>query len=261
MSQPAISENRNTKLGNLIFGWSITPGRRHSCPGETNLCRTRCYAKHGFFAMPNVKQSHVRNYTFTQDENFTAWMITTLRMRDIRLMRVHVSGDFYSPEYVQKWIDIATASPQTTFFAYTRSWRVDALLPELIQLGGLPNFQLWWSIDRETGPAPAIKGMRRAYMAISDADALAAPNDCDLVFRVNTSTRMPKANGVTVCPVENGIDTKFPITCSKCGICWKTKTPRWETLFEHRTDLTVDNEVFYAPSATSDSDVCLPSSM
>lgn len=257
MTQPAISENRNTKLGSLIHGWSIAPGRQFSCPGESHLCRTRCYAKRGFFAMPNVKSSHLANFEYTKDDNFTQWLISLVRMRDIRIMRVHVAGDFYTPEYVQKWITIATALPRTTFFAYTRSWRVDGFMPELITLGSLPNFQMWWSIDRETGPAPVIKGIRRAYMAINDADASTAPNDCDLVFRSTTKTRMPKANGVTVCPVENGIDTRLPITCSKCGICWKAKKPRWETLFSPQLDLEIDNEIIYDPTDADTQTACL----
>ncbi len=179
--------------------------------------------------MPTVKEAHARNYRFSQLDYFAAWMIHAIKNSFVRVLRVHVSGDFYDVEYVRKWLRIVRESPQQQFFAYTRSWRVEEMLPELVKLGAEPNFQLWWSIDRETGPAPLIRGVRRAYMAISDADAEHAPDDCDLVFRDATGTVMKKANGIQVCPPENGIRPQVKITCSKCGICWNRRDTQWES--------------------------------
>ena len=192
------------------------------------MCRARCYAKRGFFHMPNVKQSHIRNYQFSQTNEFEHWMMAELTASFVRVMRVHAAGDFYDVDYVRKWVRIASKHQWRTFFAYTRSWRSEEMLPELVKLGALPNFQLWWSIDRETGPAPLIRGIRRAYMAIDDVDAEHAPDDCDLVFRDQKGTVMKKANGIMVCPPENGVETKIRLTCSLCKICWHQKTTRWE---------------------------------
>lgn len=178
--------------------------------------------------MTNVKESHLRNWNFSKTSGFTDWMTSQLQASFVRVMRIHVSGDFYSIEYIRKWAEIVRRSPRQQFFAYTRSWRVEEMLPELVKLGGLPNFQMWWSIDRETGPAPLIRGVRRAYMAIDDVDAEHAPDDCDLVFRDNPGTVMKKANGVMVCPPENGVAIKNKITCSNCGICWNKRAAHWE---------------------------------
>ena len=178
--------------------------------------------------MPSVEASHRRNFEFSQSDQFTSWMPSRLQASFVRVMRIHVSGDFYSNRYIQKWVDIVGRSQEIQFFAYTRSWRIDAMFPELVKLAGLPNMQLWWSIDRETGPAPIVRGIRRAYMAIDDIDAQNAPNDCDLVFRDQTDTIMTRANGIVVCPTENGIEPRKKVTCSTCGICWKQKTANWE---------------------------------
>jgi hypothetical protein len=178
--------------------------------------------------MPNVVNSHQRNFQYSKTPEFADWMVASLQTSFVRVMRIHVSGDFYTNEYIHKWIDVVKRSPDTQFFAYTRSWRIDYMLPELIRLAGLPNMQLWWSIDRETGPAPTIKGIRRAYMAITDVDAQNAPNDCDLIFRDNQDTIMKRANGIPVCPTEMGFVQKRKTTCSTCGICWKQKDTRWE---------------------------------
>ncbi len=228
MSSATISDSTNTKLGPLIHGWSIPAGREWACPGESCLCRVRCYAKKGFFRMSNVKDVHIRNFQFSQSADFVDWMIHALAASFVRVLRVHVSGDFYDVNYVRKWLQIVQQSPRQQFFAYTRSWRIDEMLPELVKLGAEPNFQLWWSIDLETGPAPLIRGVRRAYMAISDVDAEHAPDDCDLVFRDRSGTVMKKANGMQVCPPENGVTTQTRITCSKCGICWNRRDTQWE---------------------------------
>ena len=34
---------------------------------------------------------------------------------------MHDSGDFYSPKYVNKWVQIAEALPMVKFYAYTKS--------------------------------------------------------------------------------------------------------------------------------------------
>lgn len=228
MAQAKLSDAGNVKLGPLIHGWSLPAGKKFTCPGETLLCKVRCYAKRGHYHHNNVKRAHHRNWEFSKTPEFVEWMLAALLAQDVRIMRVHVAGDFYDVPYVQKWLQIVKQRRQTRFFAYTRSWREDDQFPELVRLSQLPNFSMWWSMDRATGPAPLIRGVRRAYMAIDDVDASLTPDDCDLVFRDQQRTVMKKANGVQVCPPENGVKTKVKLTCSRCGICWNDGDTRWE---------------------------------
>lgn len=228
-AQAKLSDASNTKLGRLIHGWSIPAGRDKTCPGASVLCHGRCYARSGFFRMPNVRSVHDRNYDFSLTDQFEDWMRAVVVTNFVQIMRIHVSGDFYDLAYTQKWFRILSQLPRTRFFAYTRSWRDESIFPELVKIAGLSNVSLWFSIDRETGPAPLVRGVRRAYMAISDVDAENAPDDCDLVFRDDPVTIMKKANGVQVCPPENGVTTQFKITCSHCGICWNKQQTQWET--------------------------------
>ncbi|MBK6407894.1 MAG: hypothetical protein IPF66_24500 [Holophagales bacterium] len=46
--------------------------------------------------------------------------------RDERHFRLHDSGDFFSPPYVDAWYDIAFALPEVSFWAPTRSWAITA---------------------------------------------------------------------------------------------------------------------------------------
>ena len=232
MNPAIISDITNQKLGPLIHSWSLPAGTEWSCPGESGICRARCYAKRGHFQQRNVREAYLRNWDFAHTEGFVDWMIAALKVQFVRVMRIHVSGDYYDVDYVRKWVRVVKAARRVYFFAYTRSWRREDQLPELIQLSRLPNFQLFWSIDRETGPAPLVRGIKRAYMAIDDIDARHAPDDCDLVFRDKPITVLKKANGVLVCPPENGTHPQVKITCSTCGLCWnkqKLHLPKWET--------------------------------
>lgn len=222
---PLLSPPHNTKLGPLISSWALPAGAAYSCPGESVLCASRCYAKHSHYLHANVQAAYLKNLAFSQTEEFVAWMLAKLRAEAVRVLRVHSSGDFPSIAYIRKWHQIVVAAPKVQFFGYSRSWKREELFPELARLSQLPNFCLWWSTDRETGPAPAVRGIRQCYLAISDTDAQLAPQECDLVFRVNRHTVMPRAGGgsVVVCPPENGIHPETKLNCSVCGLCWKKK--------------------------------------
>lgn len=179
--------------------------------------------------MPAVSATHRRNTEFAKSPEFVSWMIGKIHAEHVRIMRVHVGGDFFDTDYVQKWHEIVRKAGRVQFFAYTRSWRSEELLPSLSRLQRYPNFHLWFSMDRATGPAPLVRGVRRCYLAVNDIDAATAPSDCDLVFRERPSTVMKSANGVLVCPTENGVTGRLHHTCSSCGLCWrKQRLPRWE---------------------------------
>lgn len=180
--------------------------------------------------MPGVSKSHVANEEFSRTDKFVDWMSANIQARLCRVMRVHVAGDFYDEAYVRKWIEIAERNRRTLFFLYTRSWRDEEIFPALVSLSLLNNIIMWFSSDRETGPAPLVPGVRFAYMAINDIDASKAP-PVDLVFRDNYQTPMKRANGNLVCPAENGVTGRLRHTCTSCGICWdKQKHPSWEKL-------------------------------
>jgi hypothetical protein len=224
-----IGDPINRKLGFGIHTWSLPA--RDTCPGRSHLCSDRCYAGRGHFVRPAVAALYRRNLEFSQTDEFTEWMISGLKYHAVRVMRIHVAGDFYDAEYVAKWNDIVARSKRTLFFLYTRSWRDDSMLLPLLQLGRQPNASVWFSIDRETGPAPLHRGIRQAYMAVNDTDAASAPDYCDLVFRDRPAGPLKSVNGVLVCPAENGVAGKLHHTCTSCGVCYdKKRIPYWEQL-------------------------------
>jgi len=254
--RPSLSHS-NTKLGNLLHSWSMTAGtvsRGGTCPGESAICSELCYASRGFFRMPSVEATHRRNRLFSLTDDFVPWMLSKMIVDNVRVLRIHVAGDFYNAEYVDKWHKIVQRARRVIFFAYTRSWREEEIFPALARLAGEPNMHMWFSMDRQTGPAPLLAGVRRCYLAIDDIDAATVPHDCDLVFRDRPKAVMKSTNGVLVCPTENGVAGRLHHTCSTCGVCWRKQTlPRWEQLLlplltrpDNSVPLNTDREVRHA---------------
>lgn len=143
-----LKKGTNSKLGKQIAAFSIPA--ISTCPGSTKLCRSFCYAEKGFYHFPKIKQSLKNNYQATKQKDFVDKINLQLkRSRTVEGVRIHPSGDFYSEEYILKWLDIIRANPNISFWAYTRSWRIKSLLPALRKLKAENNIQLFASIDKE----------------------------------------------------------------------------------------------------------------
>jgi len=80
-------------------------------------------------------------------KDFADRMIDEVYTRGVLVCRIHVAGDFYSPGYLSKWIEIAAGSRNTRFFTYTRCWRVEKIEPLLRVFAALENVRLWYSAD------------------------------------------------------------------------------------------------------------------
>lgn len=212
----------NRKLGKLIWTFSIPAAT--TCPGKSSLCVTHCYARRDYFATTHVGQAHARNRDLSRRRSFASRMAAEVARRKAEVVRIHVAGDFYSAAYVRRWLGVVRACPDTVFFAYTRSWRVPGILPALRELALEPNVRLWFSWDRETGPPPRARRVRRAYMAADDADV--PTHKTHLTLRVRRRGVMKfDGSGAQVCPVEQGVERKVEITCTSCRLCWRDNAP------------------------------------
>lgn len=168
-----------SKLGKDVYTYSRTP--IDTCPGASDFCRSHCYAL------------KIKRYP-------TAWTKWAINVNEAlppipakaRLVRIHVGGDFDSVAYIDDWVEALTSRPDVTAWSYTRSWRVPELLPALERLRGLPNMQLFASVDPTiTDTTPT--GWRVAYVV----------NDWD-------------SRGYA-CPEQTGRKD----SCQDCGYCFR----------------------------------------
>ena len=125
----------NTKLkktaaefGVKIFNFSIPAGNdkltgKITCP-FAGKCLFDCYAKKGMYRFSNVERALSKRYEASKEENFVQRITSELAKvkpgKQIYI-RIHDSGDFYSPAYFAKWLEIARLNPGVRFYAYTKS--------------------------------------------------------------------------------------------------------------------------------------------
>ena len=217
----------NAKLGaDLIWGFGLPSGGA-VCVGMTKTCRAVCYAVRTEQYRPKAADRYRRNLALSKTKGFVRRMRAFLIAHHVRVVRIHTAGEFDSPRYVRKWRRIIARSPKVKFFTYTRSWRLPAIRKELERLAELPNLQLWFSADRETGVPESVPPRVRGAWLRTDGDdgppiGLAAGVRVDLIFRVQRLRRIPLAewNGIPICPAEAGLPGPKP-TCDRCRMCWK----------------------------------------
>lgn len=207
----------NYKLGTKILTWSLPAIL--TCPGRTELCSSRCYALRG--RMKGRQEPYKANLEAARAPGFVPRLIGEIVRRRARVVRVHVSGDFFSVTYAKAWLRVMRECSDTAFYFYTRSWREPKYAETFAAMAALPNVAAWYSVDRETGHPPVVpRNVRVAYLAVDDEDAKSIdPRYTDLLFRdyPSRSTELRSVAGRPVCPHENGRDSH--VTCESCGIC------------------------------------------
>lgn len=94
--------------------------------------------------MPAVENALSNRYDASKEENFVSRITSELaKVKPGKqvYIRIHDSGDFYSPTYFAKWLEIARLNPSVRFYAYTKSHsfiRGNFAIPE--------NFDLIYSL-------------------------------------------------------------------------------------------------------------------
>jgi hypothetical protein len=127
--------NGNTKLQKTakefnvrIFNFSIPAGNdkksgKITCP-FAGSCLKLCYAKRGMYRFGNVERALTKRYEASKEENFVETItneLSKVKKDKQTYVRIHDSGDFYSPAYFAKWLEIARLNPSVRFYAYTKS--------------------------------------------------------------------------------------------------------------------------------------------
>jgi len=212
----------NRKLGNSrIWSFSLPSGTPETCPGMTPTCRTHCYAVAMARYRPAAAVRYQRNLQLSRRRDFAKQVRACLIANAVRIVRVHVGGDFTSRRYARAWFRIMRGSPRVQFYFYTRAWRVLDIKPVIDQMAELPNCRVWYSLDRDTGiPTEVPPHVRLAWLATSAEDQ--PPIITHLVFRVRRLRSMPvEPDSPPVCPTEIPSRGNHAMTCERCGHCWR----------------------------------------
>ena len=185
-----------------------------TCPGTTPFCHRFCYGLNGWFKTANIKRINEKRLDATLEPDFIDTITEEIRKTRAPAFRLHDVGDFYTVEYVEKWIQIAKRLPDVIFFGSTRSWRCEFLSEELKRLRDLPNVYIKASVDA-TDPLDAF-GCGWSIWSV-EGDGMDCPHDYGLV-----------AN------------------CAECKRCWTIKDfnvsfkLRWGRKSDYRTERLFD---------------------
>jgi hypothetical protein len=126
-----------SKMPSLSF--SLPAGE--SCPwalydnvaqGVVGTICGSCYAQKGRYVMPNVANAQAVRFSWVRTclrtaegtDAFVSTMVSAITDAGNSYFRVHDSGDFFCPAYVDAWARICAALPEVTFWFPTRTWRV-----------------------------------------------------------------------------------------------------------------------------------------
>jgi hypothetical protein len=139
----------------------------------------RCYAASAEMQYPNTRELRWRNFDLLKDNDTNRESIKDLigkslkyyeyNNRKVSIMRIHESGDFYTQDYFDAWMDVASERGDILFYAYTKA------IPYLIKRKGeMPkNFRIIASIggksDMLLKDHPEI---RKAYVVDSEEEAM-----------------------------------------------------------------------------------------
>lgn len=113
LSNTKIKKN---KINTASFG--LKAGK--TCPGKGN-CQFECFAMVGNYIYPAVKNKQNERLKESKKKSFVNTICEEIIKTNVGAVRIHDSGDYYSKNYLEKWIEIANKNPDVIFYSYTKS--------------------------------------------------------------------------------------------------------------------------------------------
>jgi len=229
---------QNSELRPLgVFNWTIPAlsavlpdGRRiRTCPAA-GVCAGLCYARVNTYRFSGVIAAHTRNLQATIDD-LPGWAtamtdeLTARRYRGGKWVRIHDAGDFYSDAYLEAWLDITRATPDVTFYCYTREVERFKRLVE----PDPPNNLLWlYSLGGREDHLVDLEHDRHCDVFPTHDDAIAAgytPQDDDDRHAVTLPTNRIAviANNIPQLKRRQGVSTFGALQAEHDRRPWPTR--------------------------------------
>lgn len=192
--------NGNSKLAkDGIVSFNLIPIVH--CP-LAGACKQYCYATAGMQAFRASVLKRARAFLATLREDFVDVMVKQIAKSKASKVRIHDSGDFYSAEYLLKWIRIAELSPTKQFYAYTKMIplvaKMQGKLPsnlKLIQsLGGIADSRIDMQLPHARIFRTRDELLTAGYSDASDTDLPASQPGVNLIGLVIHGAKSSKFN-------------------------------------------------------------------
>ena len=132
LTQNSKMRKTSQKTDITVVNWTIPAFLSNTglktCP-MAGVCATGCYARSGTYRFANAVKAHEAKLAFTLQDDFVFKMVCELEhwlgkksVKQLRV-RIHDSGDFYSLQYLNKWIEVMKHfenNKRIAFYAYTK---------------------------------------------------------------------------------------------------------------------------------------------
>ena len=188
------------------------------CPLRTKGCEAVCYATKGNHQYGSVKTSRERSYEESKTENFADKIIYTIRYHlntkrykgSVMIVRIHESGDFYSIQYLRKWVAIWKAFYKVDniiFVLYTKSF---------------PFFLMLTEEEKEIVRKMMGNGQLSINLSIDDTTTKE-----QLIAYLEMVKNFPLCNTYRV--TENYTDDDDKCDCANCAKCGACNNPTGKT--------------------------------
>jgi len=129
-------KNGNKKLGKLIYSFDLPAVV--SCPNSSE-CFKSCYANKGTFLWggKGAKTSNTYNFAIALNdlEYLQKELIKEIKKKNIKTIRIHSSGDFFSKQYFLMWCNIARHFKNINIFTYSKAPQIEgAKIPKNLNI-------------------------------------------------------------------------------------------------------------------------------
>lgn len=131
---PCLLVNGNEKIGKGVYHFSTLPtnqnftvnvnGKTMEVKGTCPCSCVGCYATKGNFARYQSTRDSLalKTVLIREDLDFVKHaIIAQIEADNIKLCRIHASGDFDNSEYIEAWKEIVKACTACTFWTYTKN--------------------------------------------------------------------------------------------------------------------------------------------
>lgn len=204
------------------LSFSIPAGQEGSCPfsvarDENDVCKG-CYAQLGRYNMPTVQKAQWIRFEWLKENLKTIdgqkiiinAFVEALKSVKNGYFRIHDSGDFFSPAYINLWTQICMMHPKIKFWAPTRSWRATNKHWELAFDGLLrcSNVCIRPSAIKFNEMAPRVKNFGPGSTVINSPQILNLAQ-----FKLTQTQLCPKTVNGGSCESNS------------CRSCWNSKLP------------------------------------
>tara|TARA_R100000664_G_C2752858_1_gene140162 strand:+ start:155 stop:772 length:618 start_codon:yes stop_codon:yes gene_type:complete len=124
LSQNSKLKKTSKYFNKRVYNFGIVAGKSKTgeitCP-LAGKCLKYCYAQKGTYSWSNVEQAFERRFQLSKKLDFVEKMMDNISRKKADYIRVHDSGDYYSKEYLLKWLKIAKNMPNVRFYSYTNN--------------------------------------------------------------------------------------------------------------------------------------------